>query len=74
MAGRVDGALETGAGKLRAGLRIDPSSGARLDWGDAAALATYDDALRLLIERLDIVQNRRSWIGAGVLPLRMSSR
>ncbi|HYD76979.1 hypothetical protein [Ramlibacter sp.] len=49
VAGRLDGALETGAGKLRAGLRIDPSSGARLDWLDANWEAQVPGPLHTLV-------------------------
>jgi acetate kinase len=68
--GAGDPALElrgqlSGIGQGQPKLAVADAAGARLDWGDAAALATYDDALRLLIERLDIVRNRRDWIGAG---------
>ncbi len=55
----------SGIGQGQPKLSVADSAGARLDWGDAAALATYDDALRLLIERLDIVRHRGDWIGAG---------
>jgi acetate kinase len=55
----------SGIGQGQPKLSVADASGTRLDWGSAAALATYDDALRLLIERLDIVRNRRGWIGAG---------
>jgi acetate kinase len=55
----------SGIGQGKPKLSVADSSGARLDWGDAAGLATYDDALRLLIERLDVARNQRNWIGAG---------
>ncbi len=55
----------SGIGQGQPKLLVADASGARVDWGDTAALATYDDALRLLTERLDIVRNRRGWIGAG---------
>lgn len=55
----------SGIGQGQPKLAVADASGARLDWGSAAALASYDDALRLLIERLDIVGNRHDWIGAG---------
>lgn len=48
-AGRLDGALETGAGKLRAGLRIAPSSEARLDWLDANWEASVPGLLQTLV-------------------------
>jgi acetate kinase len=68
--GAGDPALElrgqlSGIGQGQPKLSVADAAGARLDWGDAAALATYDDALRLLIERLQIVRNRHDWIGAG---------
>ena len=68
--GASDPALElrgqlSGIGQGQPKLSVADASGARLDWGGAAALASYDDALRLLIERLDIVRNRRDWIGAS---------
>ena len=68
--GTGDPALElrgqlSGIGQGQPKLSVADSSGARLDWGNAAALATYNDALRLLIDRLEIVRHRRDWIGAG---------
>ena len=68
--GASDPALElrgqlSGIGQGQPKLSVADASGKRLDWGGAATLASYDDALRLLTLRLDIVRNRRDWIGAG---------
>ena len=68
--GEGDPALElrgqlSGVGQGMPKLSVADSAGARVDWGESAALDSHDDALRLLIERLDIVRTRRDWIGAG---------
>lgn len=66
----ADPALElkgqvAGIGQGKTKLSVADAAGLRLDWGEAAELATHDDALRLLIERLDIAARRRDWLGAG---------
>jgi len=68
--GEGDPALElrgqlSGVGQGMPKLSVADSAGARVDWGESAALDSHDDALRLLIERLDIVRTRRDWIGVG---------
>ncbi len=58
--GQVAG-IGQGATKLSAA----DAGGRKLDWGNAASLATHDDALGLLIDRLEIAARRQDWIGAG---------
>lgn len=58
--GQVSG-IGQGATKLSAA----DAGGRKLDWGSAASVATHEDALRLLIERLEIAARRQDWIGAG---------
>ena len=66
----ADPALElrgqvSGIGQGATKLSIADSKGARVDWGGGTALASHDDTLNLLIERLDIAAHRRDWLGAG---------
>lgn len=68
--GDADPALElkgqvSGIGQGTTKLSAADAAGRKLDWGSAAALATHDDALGLLIDRLEIAARRQDWIGAG---------
>ncbi len=68
--GGGDPALElkgqvSGIGQGTTKLSVVEVSGRKLDWGGAASLASHDDALGLLIDRLEIAARRQDWIGAG---------
>ena len=54
-----------GIGQGEAKLSVADAHGERLEWGSAARIATHADAVRLLIDRLKIVEQRGEWLGAG---------
>lgn len=66
----ADPALElkgqvAGIGQGTTKLSVSDATGKKLDWGSAASLASHEDALGLLIDRLDIAARRADWLGAG---------
>ncbi|HNB26878.1 MAG TPA: acetate/propionate family kinase [Alphaproteobacteria bacterium] len=66
----ADPALElkgqvSGIGQGTTKLSAADASGKKLDWGRPTSLATHEDALGLLIDRLEIAARRQDWIGAG---------
>ena len=52
-----------GQGETR--LTVTDEHGNRARWGSAARIATHEDAVRLLIERLQIAERPDVWLGAG---------
>jgi acetate kinase len=54
-----------GIGQGEAKLSVTDADGNCMQWGNAARIATHADAIRLLIERLQIVERRDDWLGAG---------
>ncbi len=54
-----------GIGQGTTKLSVSDATGKKLDWGGAANLASHEDALGLLIDRLDIAARRADWLGAG---------
>lgn len=54
-----------GIGQGTTKLSVSDAAGKKLDWGSAASLASHEDALGLLIDRLEIAARRQDWIGAG---------
>ena len=54
-----------GIGQGTTKLSVSDAAGKKLDWGSAASLASHEDALGLLIDRLDITARRADWLGAG---------
>jgi acetate kinase len=54
-----------GIGQGEAKLSVADAHGKRMEWGSAARIATHTDAVRLLIDRLQIVDRRADWLGAG---------
>ena len=70
MRGGADPVLElkgqvSGIGQGTTKLSVSDATGTRLDWGAATELASHDDALQLLIDRLEIAARRQDWLGAG---------
>ena len=54
-----------GIGQGEAKLSVTDEHGNRMRWGSAERVATHAEAVRLLIDRLQIVQQRDDWLGAG---------
>ena len=54
-----------GIGQGATRLSVTDGGGKRIDWGDAAKLDSHDDALGLLIERLEIATHPKDWLGVG---------
>lgn len=46
-------------------LAVSDSGGRHVDWGKLGAIRHHGDALRLLIDRLEIAQHSKEWLGAG---------
>ncbi len=55
----------SGIGQGETKLAVSDADGARLDWGRARPMPRHTDALKLLIERLEIAQHPKEWLGAG---------
>lgn len=55
----------SGIGQGTTKLSVADAKGARVDWSDAAELSSHEDALHLLIQRLDLATRRQDWLGAG---------
>ena len=54
-----------GIGQGETKLSVMDEHGNRMRWGNAERLATHADAVQLLIDRLQIVEQRSDWLGAG---------
>lgn len=54
-----------GIGQGATKLSVADGAGKRVDWGDAASLDSHDDALGLLIARLEIAARPQDWLGIG---------
>ena len=54
-----------GIGQGETKLTVTDEHGNRARWGSTAHIATHEDAVRLLIERLEIEQHPSDWLGAG---------
>jgi len=55
----------SGIGQGETKLAVSDAGGRRQDWGKAGAMPHHGDALRLLIERLEIARRPKEWLGAG---------
>ncbi|MGH6893124.1 MAG: acetate/propionate family kinase [Dongiaceae bacterium] len=55
----------SGIGQGETKLSVSDAAGRPMDWGKAAAMSHHGDALRLLIDRLDIARRPQDWLGAG---------
>ena len=54
-----------GIGQGETRLSVTDEHGNRARWGSADRIATHQDAVRLLIDRLQIAQHPGDWLGAG---------
>jgi acetate kinase len=54
-----------GIGQGETKLTVTDEHGNRARWGSAERIATHEEAVRLLIERLQIAQRPDDWLGAG---------
>jgi acetate kinase len=54
-----------GIGQGEPKLAVSNAGGRRLDWGQASAMPHHGDALKLLIDRLEIARRPGDWLGAG---------
>lgn len=54
-----------GIGQGETRLTVTDEHGNRARWGKAERIASHDDAVRLLIERLQIAQAPENWLGVG---------
>jgi acetate kinase len=54
-----------GIGQGETKLSVVDEHGNRMRWGNAERVATHVDAVQLLIDRLQIVEQRGDWLGAG---------
>ncbi|HET6618820.1 MAG TPA: acetate/propionate family kinase [Dongiaceae bacterium] len=54
-----------GIGQGDTRLSVVDEHGNRARWGSAERIATHEDAVRLLIDRLQIAQHSDDWLGAG---------
>jgi acetate kinase len=55
----------SGIGQGETKLAASDATGEWLDWGKADAMAHHGDALKLLIDRLEIAKRSQDWLGAG---------
>jgi acetate kinase len=55
----------SGIGQGETKLTVSDAGGRRVDWGKAGAMPHHGDALKLLIERLEIARRPKEWLGAG---------
>ncbi|HEY3148271.1 MAG TPA: acetate kinase, partial [Dongiaceae bacterium] len=54
-----------GIGQGETKLTVTDEHGNRARWGSAERIATHEEAVRLLIDRLQIAQRPDDWLGAG---------